>query len=144
MNPRGFRVRPAVWERDEETLRLIRFAVFVAEQRVPEALEWDGIDARCEHAVAEDDSGSPIGCGRLLPDGHIGRMAVLREWRGRGVGGAILERLVALARERGHAVARLNAQEHAIPFYEAHGFVPVGEPFDEAGIPHRAMERALR
>lgn len=144
MSPGGFRVRPAVWERDEETLRLIRFAVFVAEQRVPEALEWDGIDAQCEHAIAEDDSGSPIGCGRLLPDGHIGRMAVLREWRGRGVGGAILDWLVELARKRGHAVARLNAQTHAIPFYEAHGFAPVGEPFDEAGIPHRAMERALR
>jgi predicted GNAT family N-acyltransferase len=137
-------VRPAVWERDDEALRLIRFAVFVVEQRVPEELEWDGIDAACEHAIAEDGAGSPIGCGRLLPDGHIGRMAVLREWRGRGVGGALLERLVALARERGHAVARLNAQTHARPFYESHGFVAVGDEFDEAGIPHRAMERALR
>jgi predicted GNAT family N-acyltransferase len=144
MSAGGWAVRPAVWERDDEALRLIRFAVFVVEQHVPEELEWDGIDAACEHAIAEDEAGSPVGVGRLLPDGHIGRMAVLREWRGRGVGGALLERLVALARERGHAVARLNAQTHAMPFYESHGFVAVGEAFDEAGIPHRAMERALR
>ena len=143
MSAGGWAVRPAVWERDDEALRLIRFAVFVVEQHVPEELEWDGIDAACEHAIAEDEAGSPIGVGRLLPDGHIGRMAVLREWRGRGVGGAILERLVALARERGHAVARLNAQTHAMPFYESHGFVAVGDEFDEAGIPHRAMERSL-
>ena len=71
-------------------------------------------------------------------------MAVQREWRGSGVGGAILDRLVARARERGFAKAMLNAQTHAIPFYERHGFRVVGEPFDEAGIPHRAMERALR
>lgn len=144
MSAGNWAVRPAVWERDDEALRLIRFAVFVVEQHVPEELEWDGIDAACEHAIAEDEAGSPIGVGRLLPDGHIGRMAVLREWRGCGVGGAILERLVALARERGHAVARLNAQTHAMPFYRSHGFIPVGDEFDEAGIPHRAMERALR
>ena len=144
MSAGNWAVRPAVWERDDEALRLIRFAVFVVEQHVPEELEWDGIDAACEHAIAEDEAGSPIGVGRLLPDGHIGRMAVLREWRGCGVGGAILERLVALARERGHAVARLNAQTHAMPFYRSHGFVAVGDEFDEAGIPHRAMERALR
>lgn len=144
MSAGGWAVRPAVWERDDEALRLIRFAVFVVEQHVPEELEWDGTDAACEHAIAEDGAGSPVGCGRLLPDGHIGRMAVLREWRGRGVGGALLERLVALARERGHAVARLNAQTHAMSFYESHGFVAVGDEFDEAGIPHRAMERALR
>lgn len=144
MSGDGYRVRAAVWARDEEALRLIRFAVFVVEQRVPEDLEWDGIDARCEHAIAEDGAGSPVGCGRLLPDGHIGRMAVLREWRDRGVGGALLEHFIALARERGHAVARLNAQTRAIPFYEAHGFAATGDEFDDAGIPHRAMSLALR
>ena len=139
----AYRVRMADWSRDDEALRLVRFAVFVVEQRVPESLEWDGIDSRCEHAIAEDRGGSPVGCGRLLPDGHIGRMAVLREWRGRGVGGAILEKLAARAQERGFARAMLNAQTHAIPFYERHGFVVTGEPFEEAGIAHRAMERAL-
>ena len=81
---------------------------------------------------------------RLLPDGHIGRLAVVREWRGRGVGSALLDHFVALARERGHAIARLNAQTHAIPFYEAHGFATSGEVFDDAGIPHREMSKRLR
>lgn len=139
----GYAIRLADWSRDEEALRLVRFAVFVVEQRVPESLEWDGIDAGCEHAIAWTPDGHPVGCGRLLPDGHVGRMAVLREWRGRGVGGAILERLCALARERGHAVARLNAQTHAIPFYERHGFAVDGPAFDEAGIPHVSMARRL-
>lgn len=140
----GFGVRPADWVRDAEALREIRIAVFCIEQDVPADLEWDGIDPRCEHALAIDAGGNAIGCGRLLPDGHIGRMAVLREWRGKGVGGALLRHFIALARERGHAVARLNAQVHAIPFYEAHGFAVSGDVHDDAGIPHREMSRALR
>ncbi|GMU71142.1 MAG: GNAT family N-acetyltransferase [Burkholderiales bacterium] len=142
MNP-GFAVRPADFEHDAEALREIRIAVFCIEQDVPPELEWDGVDPRCEHALAVDAGGRAIGCGRLLPDGHIGRMAVLREWRGRGVGGALLEHFVALARTRGHTVARLNAQVHAIPFYRAHGFAVEGDEFEEAGIPHRAMARSL-
>lgn len=142
MSP-GFSVRPADWERDAEALRAIRIAVFCIEQDVPADLEWDGVDPACEHALAVDALGRAIGCGRLLPDGHIGRMAVLREWRGRGAGGALLEHLVARARAHGHALARLNAQVHAIPFYEAHGFAACGAVFDEAGIPHRAMSRPL-
>lgn len=139
-----FAVRAADWERDAEALREIRIAVFCIEQDVPAVLEWDGIDPQCEHALAVDAGGAAIGCGRLLPDGHIGRMAVLREWRGRGVGGALLGHFVALARERGHAIARLNAQTHAIPFYEAHGFAVYGDEYDDAGIPHREMSRKLR
>lgn len=139
-----FKVREVDWERDGEALRHVRIAVFCIEQDVPAELEWDGIDGRCEHALAVDAGGRAIGCGRLLPDGHIGRMAVLREWRDRGVGGALLEHFIALARERGHAVARLNAQTRAIPFYEAHGFAATGDEFDDAGIPHRAMSLALR
>jgi len=135
-----YTVRIADWARDETKLKSIRRDVFVVEQSVPESLEWDGIDAQCAHAIAEDDSGRAIGCGRLLPDGHIGRMAVRREWRGRGVGAALLERLIALASARGDARVMLNAQAHAMPFYARYGFRPVGEPFDEAGIPHQAME----
>jgi len=138
-----FAVRSADWSRDQSKLKAIRFEVFCVEQRVPEELEWDGIDGECLHAIAEDGAGRPVGCGRLLPDGHIGRMAVLAAWRGKGVGSALLDHVVALARARGDAKAMLNAQTHALPFYERHGFVAVGEPFDEAGIPHRAMERVL-
>lgn len=139
-----FTVRSADWDRDREALRHVRIAVFCVEQDVPADLEWDGIDDRCEHALAIDAGGRAIGCGRLLPDGHIGRMAVLREWRGRGVGDTLLRHFVALARERGHAVARLNAQVHAVPFYARQGFEVSGDEYDEAGIPHRSMSLALR
>ena len=140
----SFRVRPADFERDFDALRRIRVGVFCVEQNVPEALEWDGVDGDCEHALAVDAQGEAIGCGRLLPDGHVGRLAVVKDWRGKGVGGALLEHFVARARERGHAVARLNAQTHAIPFYEGHGFAISGEPYDDAGIPHREMSKRLR
>ncbi len=111
---------------------------------MPEALEWDGIDRDCRHALAEDAAGRAIGCGRLLPDGHIGRMAVRAEWRGRGVGAALLLQLVELARAAGHERVVLNSQSHASPFYARHGFVTSGPEFEEAGIPHREMQRRLR
>jgi predicted GNAT family N-acyltransferase len=139
-----FTIRAADFARDFDALRRLRVGVFCVEQSVPVALEWDGIDGECEHALAVDERGEAIGCGRLLPDGHIGRLAVAKPWRGQGVGGALLEHLVALARERGHAIARLNAQTHAIPFYEAHGFAISGEPYDDAGIPHQEMSKRLR
>jgi len=139
-----FSVRPADWVVDAPKLRSIRRDVFVVEQGVPEDLEWDGIDPDCRHVLAEDSSGRAIGCGRLLPDGHIGRMAVRSEWRGRGVGAALLLQLVALAREQGFARVALNAQTRAAGFYARYGFEASGPEFDEAGIPHRAMERVLR
>jgi predicted GNAT family N-acyltransferase len=139
-----FAVRITDWRRDERKLRAVRHAVFVVEQRVPESLEWDAIDAESVHAVAEDSTGEPLDCGRLLPDGHIGRMAVLAAWRNRGVGAALLEGLIAVARERGDAHLRLNAQTHAMPFYARFRFLPAGPEFEEAGIPHQAMERQLR
>lgn len=141
---REFTIRDADWPRDELALRSVRFDVFCVEQNVPEALEWDGIDGDCRHALAEDAAGRAIGCARLLPDGHIGRMAVRREWRGEGVGSALLVHVIARARARGDAKVMLNAQTQAEPFYARHGFATVGAPFDEAGIPHIVMERALR
>ena len=138
-----FAVRVVDWAAGESRLRAVRLAVFVVEQNIPEELEWDAMDAASIHALAEDPAGTPIGCGRLLPDGHIGRMAVLSDWRGRGVGAALLERLIAVARARGDTRVVLNAQEQAMPFYARFGFVPEGEAFMEADIPHRAMARTL-
>jgi len=138
-----FSLRLADWTRDSGALRAIRRSVFVVEQGVPEALEWDAVDPLCAHALASDGDGNPIGCGRLLPDGHIGRIAVLRPWRGRGVGAALLALLVELARERGHRRAILNAQKDAVPFYARYGFIVTGDEFEEAGIAHRIMERTL-
>lgn len=140
----GFTVRLTDWRSDAAALASVRRAVFIVEQRVPEALEWDDMDAQSVHALALDARGAPIGCARLLPDGHVGRMAVLATWRGRGVGDALLTQLMDLARERGHARILLNAQVRAMPFYARHGFVAQGLPFDEAGIAHQTMGLALR
>jgi predicted GNAT family N-acyltransferase len=131
------------WESAREAARPIRVAVFVEEQGVPLALEWDEHDAVSEHAIARDREGRAVGTGRLLPDGHIGRMAVLRDARGQGVGSALLQALVHRAEVRGLGCAMLNAQTHAVPFYSRHGFEAMGEPFLEAGIPHVRMRRTL-
>lgn len=138
-----FAVRIVDWAHEADKLSAIRLAVFVVEQNVPEELEWDEFDSRSVHVIAEDADGGPIGCGRLLPDGHIGRMAVISDWRGRGVGAALLGALIELARARGDTRVLLNAQTHAMPFYARFGFVPVGAEYEEAGIPHWSMERAL-
>ena len=139
-----FTVDEVAWSEASGVLSALRREVFIVEQGVPEDLEWDGIDPDCRHVLAEDPVGRAIGCGRLLPDGHIGRMAVRSEWRGRGVGAALLLQLVALAREQGFARVALNAQTRAAGFYARYGFEASGPEFDEAGIPHRAMERVLR
>jgi predicted GNAT family N-acyltransferase len=138
-----FVVRRADWTRDLEHLRYIRETVFVHEQQVPLDMEWDELDRACVHVVAFDNDGAPIGTGRLLPDGHIGRMAVLPAWRGKGVGGALLSELMRIARERGFTEVILNAQVQAIAFYARHGFAAHGPQFLEAGIPHQAMRRQL-
>jgi predicted GNAT family N-acyltransferase len=130
------------WEAARAEAGRIRLRVFVDEQRVPREIEMDDMDAASVHALAYAD-GKAVGTGRLLPDGHIGRMAVLRENRQRGVGSAILARLVEEARRRGLAQAVLSAQTHALGFYRRHGFAEQGGIYEEAGIPHQQMRRAL-
>lgn len=130
------------WESACAEANRIRFEVFVREQRVPPEIEMDEHDVASLHALAYVD-GKAVGTGRLLPDGHIGRMAVLRESRASGVGSAILLRLIDAARRRGLREVRLSAQTHALGFYQRLGFVAAGEVFEEAGIPHQEMRRAL-
>jgi predicted GNAT family N-acyltransferase len=130
------------WEEARSRAMPIRFAVFVDEQRVPASLEMDDNDALCIHALAVHE-GNAIGTGRLLPDGHIGRMAVLKAWRGRGVGSSILTALIEAARKRGDRELVLSAQVSAIAFYRAHGFAIEGPVYEEAGIPHQQMRRTL-
>jgi len=139
-----FTVRICRWADAADALRRIRYDVFVVEQRVPEVLEWDEADAESMHALASDAAGVPIGCARLLRDGHIGRVAVARDWRERGVGTALMLHLIDKARARGDAEVIVNAQVAAMPFYERHGFIASGDVFEEAGIAHRVMTRALR
>jgi predicted GNAT family N-acyltransferase len=124
-------------------LRTVRDAVFVQEQRVPADIERDALDPACIHVLARDAAGAPVGTGRLAPDGRIGRMAVLAGLRGRGIGRAMLLRLLDEARARGLAEVNLHAQVDAERFYAADGFLPVGERFEEAGIQHQAMRRLL-
>src|SRR3954463_10199182 len=115
-------VRRVTWNAARDALSAVRTRVFVHEQQVPLELEWDGIDGACMHVIAETADGAAIGTGRLLPDGHIGRMAVLAPWRGRGVGRMLLAELMAAAAERGDTVVELSAQTHAIGFYRRNGF----------------------
>lgn len=130
------------WASMAPALEAIRREVFIVEQQVPEEMEWDADDAISVHALALLD-GHPVGCGRLLPDGHIGRMAVRAPFRSTGVGRALLQALLAEARRRGMREVVLHAQMHALGFYEAQGFAADGPVFDEAGIPHRRMSRSL-
>ena len=132
-------IRLGDWATLGQDATAIRFEVFVDEQKVPAEIELDDMDAVCLHAVAYDEAGKAIGTGRLLPDGHIGRMAVRQPGRGTGVGGAILTLLMDKARARGDAAVVLNAQIVAAPFYARHGFVQLGEQFEEAGIAHVEM-----
>jgi len=131
------------WNTLSTDAKLIRFEVFVQEQNVPAELEMDNMDAVCLHAVAYAEDGTPVGTGRLLPDGHIGRMAVRKPGRGKGIGGELLQALMAQARVRGDKAVLLSAQTHAAPFYERHGFNVDGEEFFEAGIPHINMQYAF-
>jgi predicted GNAT family N-acyltransferase len=137
------RIELLPWEQAREEASRIRFRVFVLEQGVPSEIELDEQDPLCVHALAFDDGGAAVGTGRLLPDGHIGRMAVLEERRGHGVGSALLARLIDAARKRGDREILLSAQVHAVDFYRRHGFETVGEVYEEAGIPHRAMRYNL-
>jgi predicted GNAT family N-acyltransferase len=131
------------WNDARVEARRIRELVFVHEQGVPLALEMDDQDAGCDHALALTADGQAIGTGRLLPDGHIGRLAVLKAWRAQGVGALLLQALIEQARQRGHERVRLNAQTYAAGFYEAYGFEVSGPEFVEAGIPHVPMQRDL-
>ena len=135
-----FAVELAPWNvRVCEQVRPVRESVFVREQNVPLELEWDGLDEQCVHAIAVASDGTVIGTARMLPDGHIGRMAVVPGWRRRGVGSALLRALLAEAWRRGIAKPYLHAQVHAVGFYEGHGFHAVGDVFMDAGIPHLEM-----
>jgi len=138
-----FTVKPVNWATDAATLCAIRLKVFVEEQNVPLELEWDGEDERCEHALAYAPDDTPIGTGRLRPNGRIGRLAVLKEWRGQGAGSALLGYFLTLAREKGFATVSLHVQIHATAFYARHGFEAHGDQFMDAGIPHIEMSRQL-
>jgi predicted GNAT family N-acyltransferase len=138
-----FAIETGDWDSFAELARPVRETVFVQEQKVPVELELDEFDAVSRHAIARGPAGEAIGTARLLPDGHVGRMAVLPDWRGKGAGSALLETLMDTARQARMEQLALNAQTGAVGFYERFGFRREGETFMDAGIPHVLMRRRL-
>jgi len=136
------RIELGDWKAMRKWAEPIRLAVFVNEQKVPPEMELDAWDPGSVHAVAFD-SNAAVGTGRLLPDGHIGRMAVALGARGGGVGSALLRALMDEARRRGHRSTVLSAQTHAIGFYRRHGYEVDGNEYLDAGIPHVDMRCPL-
>ncbi|ERL50403.1 GNAT family N-acetyltransferase [Halomonas huangheensis] len=136
------RVESGSWDQLGEVAGAIRYQVFVIEQAVPEEEEWDGRDPECLHLLAWQGDRA-LGTARLLPDGHIGRVAVHAEARGLGVGAALMRATINAAQQLGHTEVELAAQTHALAFYEQLGFHAWGEEFLDAGIPHRNMTLQL-
>ncbi|MGI6409490.1 MAG: GNAT family N-acetyltransferase [Gammaproteobacteria bacterium] len=134
-------VRIADWNKDNADLRRIRKRVFIDEQGVTPEQEWDSLDADAIHFLAEEEDFA-VGTARLLPDGCIGRVSVLKEWRGLKVGEALMQAAIDEAERRGLKQQTLTAQVHASRFYERLGFRAVSEEFIEAGIPHIDMLRS--
>ena len=141
------KVQVGSWAQLKEPAARIRKQVFVEEQQIPVELEWDDADEGNVHAVAFNRFGLPLATGRLVAYApgvaRIGRMAVSQTLRGSGIGQRVLDALLHAAKERGDLQAVLHAQTSAIPFYLRAGFVQNGPEFDEAGIAHVEMTKAL-
>ena len=135
-------IRAGSWEALGPEASEIRRIVFIEEQQVPLEEEWDGRDPECRHFLALLD-GRPMGTARLLPDAHIGRVAVLAEARGFGIGAVLMRAATEAARRLGHPAVELAAQTHALDFYARLGFEAYGPEFLDAGIPHRNMRLSL-
>lgn len=133
-------VRMADWHKDNRDIRRIREAVFIAEQSIPAELEWDEDDLSAVHFLAVEGDYA-VGTARLLADGEIGRVSVLKDWRGLRVGDKLLQAVIAHANSLGLREQKLSAQVHATAFYEHHGFRVVSGEFLEAGLPHVDMVR---
>ena len=131
------------WRDSEAALRHIREAVFIQEQHVPEALEWDQHDNKAWHFLARNAEQEAVGCIRLLPSGQLSRLAVLAPWRNLDIGSRLLAAAEQVAREQGMDEVFLHAQTQASHFYEAAGFTVNGGIFLEADIPHRQMFKEL-
>jgi len=136
------RIEIMAWAQAEPQAAPIRFAAFVEEQQAA-GFELDELDKDCVHAMAYDDAGKAIGTARMHPDGQLGRMAVVKDWRRRGVGAALLEGLINEARKRGLAEVRLLAPVQALEFYRAQGFVADGKIQPVGGGLQQPMKKPL-
>ena len=127
------------WHDRQEALKAIRKSVFIDEQHVPKDLEWDGRDTECTQFLLTADT-APVATARLTPEGQIGRMAVLKDFRGKGFGSRLLAAVIEQAKHAGHKQVFLRAQVSVIEFYLRHGFTACGDVFIDAGIEHRSMK----
>jgi predicted GNAT family N-acyltransferase len=141
------RLKITNWHSDQSTLEQMRRVVFMQEQGVSEADEWDGLDENAIHFLLLDNHQQALGCARLLleqkanqPLFHIGRVAILKAFRGKGLGQVLMRGIMAHCQQLDPSAALyLHAQTERRHFYEQLGFVATGEEFMDAGIPHIAM-----
>ncbi len=136
MRHKTYVIRTATWQEDRHEISFVRRQVFIVEQKIPESEEWDDADENSSHVLVFSEKRDVVGTGRIEANGKIARLAVLAEYRGQGVGSAMLARLVEEARQRGFGQVYLHAQTHALNFYKKFGFVSDEEIFSEGGIPH--------
>lgn len=127
----------------ENEIASIREQVFVQELKIPQRLEWDGRDNTACHIIAKHHEFGVVACGRLLPDAHIGRIAVLLKWRNKGIGSKLLNELCTLAASKKYPAVYLSAQNTALAFYQYHGFTVTGDSFITVGINHSPMTKHI-
>jgi predicted GNAT family N-acyltransferase len=137
-----YRIKQGCWEQLQQDAKLIRTQVFICEQGITEADEWDDQDVISQHFVIYDQD-QPIATARLLENNSVGRVAVLKAYRGQGLGQMIMLEIISYAQKQRRSVLTLSSQVHAISFYEKLGFIVQGNSYDECGIPHIEMTMSL-
>lgn len=137
-----FRVQSGHWDKLEQDAKFIRKQVFIIEQNIPEEEEWDDQDMISDHFVVYDQD-QPIATARLLQNNSVGRVAVLKAYRGQGIGCMIMLEIIRQAHQQDRKFLQLSSQVHAISFYEKLGFSIQGDAYDECGIPHIKMQLVI-
>lgn len=137
-----YRIKQGRWKQFQQDAKLIRTQVFICEQGITEADEWDDQDVISQHFVIYDQD-QPIATARLLENNSVGRVAVLKAYRGQGLGQMIMLEIISYAQKQRRSVLTLSSQVHAISFYEKLGFTVQGDSYDECGIPHIEMTMSL-
>ena len=137
-----FRVQSGHWDKLEQDAKFIRKQVFIIEQNIPEEEGWDDQDMISDHFVVYDQD-QPIATARLLQNNSVGRVAVLKAYRGQGIGRMIMLEIIRQAHQQDRKFLQLSSQVHAISFYEKLGFSIQGDAYDECGIPHIKMQLVI-
>jgi predicted GNAT family N-acyltransferase len=138
----NYRIEVLSWQSEKQVqLKAVREEVFIVEQHVPLDIEWDEFDETAIHLLALNDQEQAVACARILPTkGRIGRMGVLKAWRGCGIGYALLEKAIAICQSQEIKKISLSSQTHAIEFYKKAGFVVTSEAYIDVNIWHVDMQ----